>query len=383
MLDIGRDRFADMFKCADQEAAGTCCRITKDFSLLWIKHADHEIHHRAGREELPKLAPESVPKDLLEGEALDVVAGFREVEALQFLDDAAEGFLRNLQPVGVGKQVVGLVKGLRLFKEPIMDLRVGRHSGRCAPVEEVHGKGAVQAGTFDIHLHEQDLRNGVEGAARVHLVHVAQDRVALEQKVLEFLAVEHAQLAADFFDPLGVAPVGRLCDLVDLHEVAGRAGHQLEDGREAVVGGDEEFRPGRPGVAFALVIVAEIDLDAFGFALDDLHRRNARPSRCFRGGFPDHDVGAGAAAARDHPHFLPHLLKRITVVFAQVADELLSHQFFRLAGAVAPFRLERQPNPGAFLVDGLWCRGPRRRRGRFRLLRCGHPQSPSRTVLAA
>jgi len=40
-------------------------------------------------------------------------------------------------------------------------------------------------------------------------VDVAQDRVALEQKVLKFLAIEDPQLAADFLDPLGVAPVGR------------------------------------------------------------------------------------------------------------------------------------------------------------------------------
>jgi hypothetical protein len=41
-----------------------------------------------------------------------------------------------------------------------------------------------------LHLDEQDFADRVKGAARVHLVHVAQDVVALEQQVLELAAVE-------------------------------------------------------------------------------------------------------------------------------------------------------------------------------------------------
>ena len=46
-----------------------------------------------------------------------------------------------------------------------------------------------------------------------HFVHVAQDRVALEQEVLELLSVEGSELIPDLLDPLGIAPILRLRDL--------------------------------------------------------------------------------------------------------------------------------------------------------------------------
>jgi len=157
---------------------------------------------------------------------------------------ARSGSFGTASPRGLGQRRGAPRPRPAIARAAIAGFAGGR--GRCAPVEEIDGEGAMQARPFDIHLHEQDLGNGVERAGRVHLVDVAQDRVALEQEILEFLAVENPQLAADFLDPLGVAPVGRLGDLVDLQEIAGRAGYELEDGGEAVVCGDEEFRAGRP-----------------------------------------------------------------------------------------------------------------------------------------
>jgi hypothetical protein len=103
----------------------------------------------------------------------------------------------------------------------------------------------------------------------------------------------------------------------------------------------KKFGPGRPRIAFALIVVAKVDLHALGLAFDDQHGRDPRPSRRLGWRFPDHDICAGASAARDHPHFLAHLLKGIAVVLAQVADEFLPHQFLRFTRAVAPFPLER------------------------------------------
>ena len=74
-----------------------------------------------------------------------------------------------------------------------MDQRIVGHPRGGAAIEIVGREGAVQAGALDVHLDKENLRNGVEGAARVHLVHIAQDAVADEQEILEFFAVEGAQ----------------------------------------------------------------------------------------------------------------------------------------------------------------------------------------------
>ena len=73
-------------------------------------------------------------------------------------------------------------------------------------------------------------------------MHVAQDRVALEQQILELPPVEGAELALDLVDSLGVAPIRRLRDLVDRHEVARHSGDELEHGRVTCVVRDEETR---------------------------------------------------------------------------------------------------------------------------------------------
>lgn len=134
-----------MLEDPNREAAGASGGIGDRLALLWVKHADHEVHDRARGEELPELAAEHVAEKLLEREALDVVAGLRQVKALQLLHDAAEGFLGDLQPVGCREEIIGRVVGLRLLKEPVVNLIIGRQSGRCAPVEEVDGESAVQA----------------------------------------------------------------------------------------------------------------------------------------------------------------------------------------------------------------------------------------------
>ena len=245
-----------------------------------------------GGEELAEIAPERTAEELLEGESLDIVPGLREIEAFELLHDAAEGLLGDFEAVGAGEEIVGPVVVLRPLEQVVVNERIARQARRCAAVEEVGGEGAMQARTFDVHLHEQDLRDRVERTSGIHLVHVAQDRMALEQEVLELPPVESAEPLPDLLDPLGVAPVRRPRDLVDLHELARHAGNEPENGGVAPIVGNEELTAGRAGVAFALVIVPDVDVDVFGLAFDDEHRRAVRGLglRCF----PDHDVGAGA-----------------------------------------------------------------------------------------
>lgn len=101
----------------------------------------------------------------------------------QLLDDAAESFLRDVELVGDGEQVVGAVVGLGLVEQAIVHRRIGGQANGCAAVEIVGGEGAVLAGTLHMHLDEQDFGDGVECTARVHLMHVAQDAVTDEQQV--------------------------------------------------------------------------------------------------------------------------------------------------------------------------------------------------------
>src|SRR5688572_6785562 len=113
-----------------------------------------------------------------------------------------------------------------------MDERISRQTYLRAGIEVTDREGSVQPCALDIHLHEEDFRDRIEGPARVHLVHITQDRMALEKEVLELLAVEGAELVLDLLYALCVAPVARFGDLADLHEIAGQAGHQLEHGGE-------------------------------------------------------------------------------------------------------------------------------------------------------
>ena len=63
-------------------------------------------------------------------------------------------------------------------------------------------------------------------ATKVHLVHVAQNRVALEQQTLELPSVEDAELVLDLLDPLCITPILGPGDLVDRDEIPGRAGDE-------------------------------------------------------------------------------------------------------------------------------------------------------------
>ena len=74
-------------------------------------------------------------------------------------------------------------------------------------------------------------------------------------------------------DSPGVAPIRRLRDLVDRHEVAGHFGDELEHGRVACVVRDEELAADRTGVALSLVVVLDVDVDLLRLALDHEHRR--------------------------------------------------------------------------------------------------------------
>ena len=358
-LDLGGDPAADVFESTNEEAARTRRGVADQLVFPRVEQVDHEVHHRAGREELAELAPERAAEELLEGEPLDVVPGLREIEAFELLHDAAEGFLGDFEAVGAGEEIIGSVVVLRPLEQVVVDERIAREACRCAAVEEVGGEGAVQARAFDVHLHEQDLRNRVEGASGIHLVHVAQDRVAPEQEVLELPPVEGPQPFPDLLDPPGVAPIRRLRDFVDLHELARYAGDQPEHGGVACIVGDEKLAAGRAGVALALVVVPDVDVDVLGLALDDEHRRLFRGFGLRR--FPDHDVGARAPVAVGGPPLLGDLFERVAVVVAEVANEMLAHGFFRLPRHVPPFLAQGNPEPVAFPVQGFGCRRKRRR----------------------
>lgn len=197
---------------------------------------------------------------------------------------------------------------------------------------------------------------------RLHLVDVAQDVVAVAQQLGELRAVETALTGLDLRDPLRVAPVRGLGDLADLDELAGQRGDDAEDLGETPVVGDEEVRAARPGVAFALVIVAQVDRDALRLALDDQLGRLA--VRLVGHGRPHRDVGARAGGAMLRLELLPHLRELVAELDVEVADELLTDRLLRLADDVPPLVPERQPDEVALCVktDGGMGRGRLRRR---------------------
>ncbi len=80
-----------MLEGADEEAAGASGRIADQLPFLRVEHVHHELDDRARREELAELAAEGRAEEALEGEALDVVDGLRQVAGLKLLHDAAEG----------------------------------------------------------------------------------------------------------------------------------------------------------------------------------------------------------------------------------------------------------------------------------------------------
>ena len=232
----------------------------------------------------------------------------------------------------------------------------------------------MQARALDVHLDEENLRDGVEGAARVHFVHVAQDAVADEQQVLKLLAVEGAQGIEHFLQAFGVAPVGSLGDFVDGNELARRARHQFEHGGVALVGGDEDFAARGHGVGRGLVVVALLNLDAVGLALD--HEHGEALGRAVIGGLPDDDVGARTAMAMLGALLLIHLVERIAIVLDQGADELLANDFLGLGADIAPFLAQGNPQPMAFLVQRIGRRWKRQAGLVCRFLGLGHVVVP-------
>lgn len=207
----------------------------------------------------------------------------------------------------------------------------------------------MQAGTLDVHFDEENLRDGVEGAARVHFVDIAQDAVADEQQVLKFLAIEGAQAVEHFLQALGIAPVRGLGNFVDGDELARRAGDELENSGVALVGGNEDFAARGHGVGRGLVVVTLLNLDAIGLALDDENGKAL--GGAIIGGLPDNDVRAWAAVAVLRALLLIHLIQRVAVVLDQGADEPLTDDFLRLGADIAPFLTQGNPQPVAFLVQ--------------------------------
>ena len=95
------DLVADMLEGANKKTARSRRWIANQLLLPRVEQFDHEIDDRTGRKELPQLAAEGGAEKALEGQALDVVAGLGEVEALQLPDDAAEGLFRDVELVGL------------------------------------------------------------------------------------------------------------------------------------------------------------------------------------------------------------------------------------------------------------------------------------------
>ena len=151
-LDLGGDPAADVFESTNEEAARTRRGVADQLVFPRVEQVHHEVHHRAGREELAELAPERAAEELLEGEPLDVVPGLREVEAFELLHDAAEGLLGDFEAVGAGEEIIGSVVVLRPLEQVVVNERIAREACRCAAVEEVGGEGAVQARAFDVEL---------------------------------------------------------------------------------------------------------------------------------------------------------------------------------------------------------------------------------------
>ena len=342
-LDGGGDAAANVLEGADQEPSRARRGIADQLAFPRVEQTDHEVHDGPRSEELAELAAERAAEEPLEGKSLDVVAGLGEIEPLQLLDDAAEGRLGDFESVGLGEQIVSLVVVLRQIEQAIVNKRLVGHALPCATVEVVDPERAVTTRAFHVHLHEQDLRDRVERAAGVHLVHVAQDRVALEQQVLELPPIEGTELVPDLVDSLGVAPIRRLRDLVDRHEVARYSWDELEHGGVACVVRDEELAAHRTGIALALVVVPDVDVDLLGLALDHENGRPAPGLGLVR--LPDHDVGARTPAPVHGPPLLIHLLERVTVVVVQVQNEFLPDPLFRLARHVPPLAVEVHPHP--------------------------------------
>ena len=206
-LNGGGDAATNVLEGADQEPSRSRRGIADQFAFPRVEQTHHEVHDRSWGEELTQLAAERAAEKPLEGEPLDVVAGLREIEPFELSDDPAKGLLGDFEPVGVGEQIVGLVVVLRQVEQAIMDERFVGHAFPGATVEVFDPERAVTARTLHVHLHEQDLRDRVECAAGIHLVHVAQDRVTLEQQILELPPVEDAELALDLLDPLCITPI--------------------------------------------------------------------------------------------------------------------------------------------------------------------------------
>lgn len=127
----------------------------------------------------------------------------------------------------------------------------------------------MQPGALHKHLDKQNLGDRVERDARFHLVHVAQDVVAVAQQLGELAAIERALPGLDRGHALGIAPVSCLGDLADSDEFAGQCGDYPKNLGEAPVMGDEKFGSCGSGIAFALIIVTQINADAFRFAFDN------------------------------------------------------------------------------------------------------------------
>ncbi|HEV7910762.1 MAG TPA: hypothetical protein VGP28_06690 [Methylocella sp.] len=175
--------------------------------------------------------------------------------------------------------------------------------------------------------------------------------MTFEQQVLEFATIENAQLALDFLYPLCVTPIGRLRDFVDLHEVARHRRDKLEDGRKPCVVGNEELATNGARVALALVVVVQIDIDAFGLAFDDENRLLTFGLYFWR--LPNDDIGAGAFMPMHRAPLLVHLDQAVTVVIDKVANEALPNDFFRLRGHLSPFAAKRYPKPVPFSMQGI------------------------------
>src|SRR5665213_2164282 len=103
-------------------------------------------------------------------------------------------------------------------------------------------------------------------------MHIAQNGMTLEQQVLKLAPIEGAQLVLDFLYPLRIAPIARFGNFTDLYEVSRYSRDKLENRGKARVVGNEEFATDGARIAFALVVVVQIDIDAFGLALDNGNR---------------------------------------------------------------------------------------------------------------
>ena len=229
--------------------------------------------------------------------------------------------------VGFGEEVIAAIIVLGLLEKAVVDKRLVRHPCRLTAVEKFNGERAVQARALDVPLDEENFRDGVESAAGVYFVDIAQDAVTLEKKVLKLFTVECAKPVSDFFNALHVTPIGCLGNFVDLDELTRRAGDQLEDGRIAVVMGYEELATRGAGVAFALVKVLDVDIDVLGLALDHECGRFVRDfgSGCL----PNNNIGARASVPVHGSPLLVHLRQFVAVVVPEMTDEALADDLFQ------------------------------------------------------